>query len=245
MKKDPSTSNPQTIGWTASVVLHGGILAFITIYAYFWGFTVEGDVRITSSSQSIPQDVQRLVEPDAKDKSFLDTDRAMAQRVATHEGVRSVLAQASDRAAQMSEADRMRTLESNTGKLNQIKAKDMEDVLGHIETSMGIKAPQTQPADPARADAPFDPESSQPTDITPAIGPKKEPGYLWTLTDANGRTSTFFTAASAMSAEEQRLADLFEKARHSPNFGRALKTALKLAAKRTAEKAPDTQPTKR
>lgn len=218
------------IGWAGSLILHGSVLLTFVFYVYFWGFSIQGDVRVTSSRQTLPQEVRDLVEPDKKDRGLLGgTDRAMAEKVATHEGLKSVLTQAQERARQMPDEARMATLQANTAALERIKPTDVEDMLNHIETSMGVAPAATQPGE--REHQPFDLDSSHISDVFPAVGPRKESGYLFERTDDHGEKMSYFVPIANMSKDDLKLADLYEMARKYPNLKRMLKTTNKLAEK--------------
>jgi hypothetical protein len=236
----PKPKHGQTIGWTVSVLLHGSVLGGFMLYAYFWAFSIpiDGHTRLVSTGESVPNDVQKLVAPDPDKTGPLgQSNRALAQRVATHEGVREVFTQARDRAAQMTNESRLAAVESHTSAVEQIKPKDMDDILSHIESSFGLereKPPETQPGA-------FDLDSSYISDIMPASGPRKEPGFLFTRTDANGRTMMHFVARTDMSPEDLKLAEVFEKGRNNPNLKRIIKSTTRISEK-LARETPATRP---
>ncbi len=244
MKNNPS--NHQAIGWAGSLLLHGGIITFVAFYAYFYSFSIQGDVRVTATSEAVPAAVREIVTPSpdpAHGNLLSGTDRALAQRVSTREGVKSVLQEAQTRAQELPIDEKMAILDKQSARIDQIKQADVAKMTDYVESAFGITPATTQPdTQPAKTSTTFDPDSGRYSDIIPAIGPKKEPGYLWTLTDAHANTISYFTPASEMSPDDLRLAELFEKARRSPNFKSLLNTAIKLASKKRADEKAQQPP---
>lgn len=239
-------SRNQAIGWTGSVLLHGAVFIAVALYAYFYSFSIQGDVRVTATSEAMPTGVREMVEDGAEARIggiLGGTDRALAERISTRQGVKSAIEDARARAQQMPPEEQLALVNQQSDRLEKIKPADMTQMAAYVESAFGLP-PATQP-DPSqeasKSERTFDHDTSRPTDIIPAVGPKKEPGYLWTLTDAQGLTKSFFVPTANMSPEDVRMADLFEKARQSPNFSVLLNTAVKLAARQAHEKTA-TQP---